>query len=427
MATSPNFVSQTLTGFYKDIYGDQVKVIPEHAKLQKAIKFVEASKQNGGDYINNVILTQEHGVSYLSSDAGLAGLNDRVAMVSGKASVKGSNMLIRSGISYEDAERASSDKKAFASLVPMIVENMTESLAKRLEISLLYGQSDLGVFTAAAKSGTTAVLTADSGDWSGLWAGCENARVAVDNDGTVYGPFKITKVDFANTALTLDEAVDTNGADGSSTGDIDEIAGTANLKIYFYGSIVKSDGTFRDMLGLDSILTTSGSLFGINNSTYSLWSGNAVSVSGRLTFGKLISSLNNAVIKGLQEKILVMVPVETWQNLNSDQAALRRYDGSYSKEEADMGVKSLKFYGQSGEVEIIAHPFLKVNEAFAIPVDKYRRIGASDITFKTPGKGDDIFHHLENHFGYELRAFTNQALFPRLVSTSVKIYGFTNE
>jgi len=422
-----NLTSQTLTGFYKDMYGDQVKVIPEHAKLQKAIKFVEASKQPGGDYVNNVILTQEHGVSYLASDAGLSGLNDRVPMVTGKASVKGSNLLIRSGISYEDAERASSDKKAFASLVPMIVENMTESLAKRLEVSLLYGQSDLGIANASAKAGTTAVLTFESGEWSGIWAGAEQARIAIDNSDTLYGPFKITKVDFANTALTIDEASDTNGADGSSTGDIDDIASGTDLKIYFYGSVVLSDGTFRDMLGLDSILTTSGSLFGINNSTYSLWKGNAVSVSGRLTFGKLIAGLNNAVIKGLQEKVMVYVPVETWQNLNSDQAALRRYDGSYSKEEGDMGHKSIKFYGQSGEVEIVAHPFLKVNEAFAIPADKYRRVGATDITFKTPGKGDDIFHHLENNFGYELRAYCNEALFPRLVSTSVKLYGFENE
>jgi len=181
------------------------------------------------------------------------------------------------------------------------------------------------------------------------------------------------------------------------------------------------------MKGLDSILTTSASLFGIVNTTYALWKGNAVSVSGRLTFAKLLSALNVPVMKGLQEKLTVFVPVATWQNLNSDQAALRRYDGSYSKENAEMGAKNIKFIGQSGEVEIVAHPFLKENEAFAIPVDKYRRCGACEVTFKTPGKGDDIFLNLENNFGFEIRCLTNQALFPRLVSTSVKIYGFTNE
>ena len=422
-----NLTSQTLTGYFKDLYGDQVKVIPDIAKFQKAIKFVEASKQNGGDYVNNVILTQEHGVSYLASDAGLAGLNDRVPMVTGKASIKGSNLIIRSGISYEDAERASSDKKAFASLVPMIVENMTESISKRLEISLIYGQSDLGVCSAAAKSGTTSVLTFGAGEWSGIWAGAEQARVAVTQGGSVYGPFKIVAVDFTNKTIKLDETTDTNGADGAATGDIDDIAGKSGCALYFYGSIVKADGTFRDMMGLDTILTTSGSLFGINNTNYALWKGNAVSVSGRLTFAKLLSALNVPVMKGLQEKLMVFVPVATWQNLNSDQAALRRYDGSYSKENAEMGAKNIKFIGQSGEVEIVAHPFLKENEAFAIPVDKYRRVGACEVTFKTPGKGDDIFLNLENNFGFEIRCLTNQALFPRLVSTSVKIYGFTNE
>jgi len=140
----------------------------------------------------------------------------------------------------------------------------------------------------------------------------------------------------------------------------------------------------------------------------------------------LIAALNNAVIKGLQEKLVVYVPVATWQNLNADQAALRRYDSSFG-DKAKMGASEIVFIGQSGEVAIKSHPFLKENEAFAIPVDKYRRVGASEITFKTPGKGDEIFHHLENNFGYELRCMCNQALFPRLVSTSVKLYGFTNE
>jgi len=422
-----NLTSQTLTGFFKDVYNDQVKVIPECSKLQKAIKFVEASKQNGGDYVNNVILTGEHGVSYLSSDAGLSGLNDRVPLVTGKASVKGSNLLVRSGISYEDAERASSDKKAFAAIVPMIVENMTESISKRLEVDLLYGQSDLGIANASAKSGTTCVLTFETGEWSGIWAGAEQARVAIVDSGTTYGPFKITAVDFTNKTITLDEASDTNGTDGSQSGDIDDIASGTDLAVYFYGSVSMSDSTsFRSMIGLDSIMTTSGSLFGINNSTYAMWAGNTKSVTGRLTFAKLLDALTVPTIKGLQEKLLCMVPVETWQNLNSDLAALRRFDSSYKKGDMEMGGSAIKYYGQSGEIEIIAHPFLKENEAFAVPIDKYRRIGATDVTFETPGKSGDIFLNLENNFGYELRCLANQALFPRLTSTSVKIYGFTN-
>lgn len=422
-----NLVSQTLTGFYKELYGEQVKVIPEISKLQKDIKFIEAAKQAGGEFVNNVILTQEHGVSYLASNAGLAGLNDRVPMVTGKASVLGSNLLIRSGISYEDAERASSDKKAFASLVPMIIENMTESLSKRLEISLLYGNSSLGKANTGAVGSSKVVVTFEAGQWSGIWAGAEKAKVAIRlSGGAVKGPFSVVGVDFTNKTITVEAASDVNGQDGALTGALADIDNESDVDVFFYGSIVAADGTFRDMLGLDTILTTSGSLFGINNTNYALWKGNAVSISGRITFGKLISALNVPVMKGLQEKIKVYVPVETWQALNADQAALRRYDGSYSKDKAEMGHKSIVFYGQSGEVEIVAHPFLKESEAFAIPVEKYRRVGATDITFKTPGKGDDIFHHLENNFGYEMRAFCNQALFPRLVSTSVKLYGFTN-
>lgn len=422
-----NLAGQTLTGYFKEMYGEQIKVVPEISKIQKAIKFVEASKMSGGKYVNNVILTQEHGVSYLTSDAGIAGLNDRVPMVTGKAEALGSNLLIRSGISYEDAERASSDKKSFASIVPMIIENMTESLSKRLEVCLLYGQSDLGSGTTGAVSGSNLVVTFATGEFSGIWAGAEQARVAVKvSGGTTFGPFKITAVDFTNKTLTLQAASDVNGADGSQTGTLTDID-NETVYLYFYGSIsISATPTSREMIGLDAAVTTSGSIFGIDNSSYALWKGNSVSVSGRLTFAKLIAALNVPVMKGLAEKMMVFVPVQTWQDLNSDQAALRRYDGSYSKAEAQMGAQSLKFFGQSGEVEIVAHPYLKEAEAFAIPVDKWRRVGAADITFKTPGRGDDIFLNLENNFGFELRALTNQALFPRMLSTSVKIYGFSN-
>jgi len=49
----------------------------------------------------------------------------------------------------------------------------------------------------------------------------------------MYGPYKITAVDFTNKTITLDETTDTNGADGASTSDIDDITSTTGLALHF--------------------------------------------------------------------------------------------------------------------------------------------------------------------------------------------------
>ena len=49
--------------------------------------------------------------------------------------------------------------------------------------------------------------------------------------------------------------------------------------------------------------------------------------------------------------------------------------------------------------------------AYAVPMDALMRIGSSDITFKSPANGADVFRELNSQAGYELRCMTDQALF----------------
>ena len=53
------------------------------------------------------------------------------------------------------------------------------------------------------------------------------------------------------------------------------------------------------------------------------------------------------------------------------------------------------------------------NKLYAYIFDKEDlvRVGSSDITFKRPGRGDEFFRDLENNAGYELRTYSDQALF----------------
>lgn len=419
-----------LTGLFKELYGDsQINLVPDHAKLQKMIPFVSRDKETGNYYHQNVIVTQEHGISYAAADAGAFALNDSISLYTQDAKVQGSQMLIRSAMSYDTASKASNNKKAFVQATGMIVENLVESMAKRLEIELFYGQSATGLATVstAASAASAVVATVTDATWApGIWCGSENARVAVKVGSDIKGPFYISAVDFANKTLTLKAAVETNGLD-AGTGSLADIESQATAYIFFLGQVAVADGatTFRSMIGLDKMITTSGSIFNINNSTYSMWAGNSVTKTGQLTMGKILSALGDPIAKGLEEDVTCFVNPVTWQNLASDLAALRRFDSSY-KSEGKNGFSSLKYEAQNGMIEIVSHSCVKAGDCFVIPVKRFKRVGSQDISFKTPGREEDIFIHLQNNAGYELRAYSDQALFPETLAKTLKISGFTN-
>lgn len=410
-----------LTGLFKEAYGDEiVTLIPEAAKVVKMIPFVQRDKELGNRYHQPVVVASEQGVTYAAADAGAFALNNSVAMSMQDAQIQGLQMLLRSALSYDAAARASNSKKAFVKGTDLLVENMMESLTKRLEISLLHGQIGLGVTTSAtaATATTTTVVISAASFAAGIWAGSENSELEIWDGNTKVGSgtFTVTTVDVETRSLLLTSS----SADATAL-----VALTATpLDLFFKGA--KAGASFNEMAGLRKIITNAGTLFNISASTYNLWRGNSVTVSGQLTMGKLLSAIGKAVQRGLAEKVVVIVNPDTWANLASDLAALRKFDGSYDKRKGENGFESLTFYGQNGEIEIISHPLCKAGEAIAFPPKRAKRIGAQEISFKTPGREDEIFLHLGNNAGFEIRAYSDQALFIETPARCVYISGFTN-
>jgi uncharacterized protein YmfQ (DUF2313 family) len=72
------------------------------------------------------------------------------------------------------------------------------------------------------------------------------------------------------------------------------------------------------------------------------------------------------------------------------------------------------------------HNIVKAGEAFIFPPKRCKRIGAQEVSFKTPGREDEIFLQLANNAGFELRVYTYQALFIEAPAKCVKISGFVN-
>lgn len=398
----------TLNGNFKERYADKIEnLVPEGVKLMNMLPFVSAEKENGNKYNQPVILSQEHGFTYAAASSGAFSLNSAIAANLKNAEVVGSQLLLRSALDYEAAARASKGDKAFKKSIDVMVENMVNSFAKRIEIQLLYGQSGLGV--VASYSGASITLTAAS--WAvGIWSGMENAKIDVYTGGTKQNTSDVVieSVDVANKKIT--HVAGATFSSSPTSGDV----------IYFKGA----KGT--EFAGLDAIITNTGSIFGIDASVYSLWKGNSFPVGGNLTFSKIMQGLALAVGRGLEEKVVLMVSQATWATMISDVAALRKFDSSYESREAKNGSQSIKFFGQNGEVEIIPSIHIKEGEAFAFPPKRLKRLGATDITFKMPDRGEEYFLHLPDAAGYELRAYSNMALFIEHPAKCVKFTGITN-
>ena len=177
---------------------------------------------------------------------------------------------------------------------------------------------------------------------------------------------------------------------------------------------------FNEGPGLIKIAQNSGSLFGIDAAAFSLWGGNVKSSFGAPTMGRYLDAVTQAVEKGgLDEKAVLLVPPKAWEVLNADLHTAREFDGSYSKEKAENGSMRICYYGQSGEIEVRAHPYLQRHESVIFPVSAYSRIGSADVGMGVPGTdGRDIFFHLQDKNAVEARTFADQTLFCTQPSTS---------
>lgn len=398
----------TLNGFFKETYADKLNdLIPDGVKLLNKIKFMSKDKQPGNLYHQPVILGHEHGVTFASSDDDAFNLLAPVSGVIKDAQIKGNPLLMRSLLGYVTASRAAQgDKQAFMNATKFLVANMLRSMAKKLEIEMLYGQMGYGS-VASISTNTIAITTAE---WApGIWAGAEKMPIEVrDSTGaTSRGEATITAVSMENRTITVNAAP----------------AGVVA------GDIIWHKGAYgNEFAGIHKILTiSSGSLFNISVTDYQLFKGNSYSAgSAALSFNKLQLAVSRAVEKGLDGSLSAFINPRAWANLLNEQAALRMYDSSYSVAKAESGSKALVFHSQNGDIEIEPSIYVKEGYAYLLHAEDWYRVGSCDMTFKRPGSNEEYFRDLENAAAYELRLFTDQALFCQAPGKSVVITAIVN-
>lgn len=385
----PNNNLTTLNGLFKEVYASKLEnLIPDGVKLLNMVPFVSRQYQEGSLYHQPVVLGLEHGVTY-STGGDAFTLNAAIAGQIKDAQVQGAQLVLRSILSYTAASRSvGGGTKAFEDATKFLVGNMLRSVSRKLEMELFYG--GVGIATINAPVGL--VITIQTPEWApGVWAGAEGMPINFRTSaGVDHGSTTVTSVDMDARTVTVASAM----------------AAALNDLIYVDGSYG------NEFAGVHKILTNTGTLFNIDAAAYNLWKGNQFPCgSAAISFTKIQQAVARAVEKGLDSEVIVLVNPRGWANLLSDQAALRQYDSSYKSNEAANGAESIKFYGQNGVIEITPSTFVKEGYAYILCKDDWMRIGSTDVTFRRPGQGDEFFRDLESAAGYELRCFTDQAMF----------------
>lgn len=412
----------TLTGMFKDVYEDKiVNLVPESSVLQKRIKFVENDKREGRMLHQPVLLSLPSGVSF---GVGVVALVNPVASTMGDAQIQGAGMTLADRITYDVAAKAASGGvRAFVEATELVVDALTQSMSKFIEIELMWGNSNLGSLGQSSVntgSGTTGTLTVDLAEWSvGIWSGMENMAIDVyQTSGTVKvnttSAVTVTAVNPSTRVLTI------SGAAADMTA-INALASTA-LQIYPYLAVG------NEMNGFYNILVNTGSLFNISATTYALWQANTYSAaSTALNFGKIQSAAAVATARGLIEDVEVFLNPVTYANIVTSQAGARRYDSSYKNKEAENGMMSLSFWGPNGKISLTPHIFMKYGYAFILPLKRCQRTGATDLTFTLPGMPGEFFLQLPGYTAYELRCYTLQAAFCQTPAKGVLINLIVNQ
>lgn len=418
-------VSQ-LNGMYKQIEGEISNLISPLSIVRNKIKFAEG-KKIGSLFVEPVVLTNEHGFSWGTPDAGAITLNASIAMTTKQAQVQGYQLVLRSSIPYDAISEGASSTQAFKKTILMISENMMDSATMVNEIDMIYGQTAgvLGQTSASTNaSATSTVLTIAAASWApGIWVGSEGAKIEIhDNtdDDLVSSSsdaiFVISSVDFANRKVTV-----TGTATGITA--LDTACSGTTENIYWYGSVSGTGVTFANsmMPGIKKALTNSGTLHNISAATYTAWTGSTYSAaSGPLSFSKLMSATALGIGKGrLKGDVLCLTSVDSWMNLMTDQAALRRFDAKTKS--ASNGFDDIAFAYGTGVVEVVAHPCVKRGDAFLLPVADFKRIGARELALGAPGEEDMPFNRLADVSAVEARAYGNETVFCRAPNRGVYI------
>lgn len=438
-----------VVNLFKKVYGNLRDLQPEDYQLQKDMPFSQKEKV-GDSYVEAMVLSSEMGFTLGGSGMEAFDLNPAVAGAVKQTSVQPYTVILSSIVPWGVLSRsAGGGERAFFDGTKHIVKNNLKSHGKILEVVRWYGQATelLGTLSYATQtyrgqaftngtgtlstingsitftngvfqSGTSSAILLAPGQYAaGIWVGSEGVTVE--------------QLDVNNNVVASGKLLGTDADQGVLFVDFVPVAATSatSHKVAWQGQ-----ESVKDALGVNKILRTSGNLFGIDNTKFSLWKGNSINLNPagtggvKYTFDQLQIGVAQAVNRGgLDGDVNIYVNPRTWRTLISTEAGKRVYDKSYTPSEAENGMESITFYHQSGKAHIRAHRMVKEGDVFGLHLDDWTRSGSAEISFTVPGIDKEIIFPLENQAAMAFRSFSDQYVFCHAPARSIIWTGVNDE
>jgi len=392
----------------KRTFGNPVDPIPSDDTIASDIDFVPQEKKPGEKYTFPVRLQHEGGATYnVLHDAFTIG--SAVDSLEKTAELEGSEIAVYGNIPTGMMTKMNASKgesgRAYDQAMGRKLVYLMEAAELRRELSLLYGSgtsglSNLGVVELViTEAGTSLVVTVTRPSFiGGMWPQLIGLQFdfysAAGVIANTTGACTLTAVNKTNTRLSFTCA----------SADITAGLFAAGDQIFFRGSRAKS------CIGLQAILENTGTLFGISAATYPQWKAEQYSVSGALTFDKVIEGLAGASENGADSGVNLYVSGRQWTDLMTDEAALVRRLKDDQKT-YKRGAGSIEFESLVGPIKIKVHRYMKQGIAMAIPVADANRVGSTDITFRAPGSKNEWFYReLDTQMGCQVRCYSDQGV-----------------
>jgi len=425
----------TVSGLFKKVYATMAEVLPDDFELDSIAKF-ETGKKVGQSIAYSIPLTHENGLSLFGSSGDVQTFSDAQAGVVREASLTPTETFISSALSTATLSRAASEgEKAFKQASKDRVVRNIKSHRRFLKHMCLYGRDSFGlgrvgfftstwqgvaftngtgtlagtVFTNGVNTAARRILINPADLATGIWMGAEGMEVRQRViGGAVSATGEVQAVDLKNGIITV-----------SFTPVVASAASSHCIELLNQNGL-----TGNDFLGAKGILTTAGTLFGIDNAAFGIWKGGEETVTGKLTFAKLIDALMVSCNRGLDKNVKILTSYDSWADLLTEQAALRDYDSSYKESEAVQGFKSVRFKSINGEIEVMASRFVRRSDSFSLAEGDWKRIGSSDITMKIPGVDDgELIQKPITTNAFVFRSYSDQALMCLAPSQSLYLSG----
>lgn len=410
MANVPTTKAALESNFKKILHDEIVKNIPEHVMLAKGIgdkgaliKWAKNAKKTGDFYEVPTLLRGNQGVSYLGDTGAEGTLEDATAMIMKPAKIKAVEVINRGRMTYRAAAESVSSEQAFESAWGLLTSDLQKLAYTRAEIQALHGQEGLGVIeTVGTAVGSTVDLTLTAASFApGMWPLLEGASLdsftgtTKNNTGTIV----VNSVDADNRKVNVTFS-------GTLASDI-----TAGDSLYFKGANAGA-GVFNEFCGLfKQLAATSGTLFELDRSTYSVTRGNVVAVGGAISKAKVLAGLKKCHDRGATGKFVFLCSTESAITLQAAEDALRKYDSSYSKSKATSGVEGIEYIHGPSSVTVMPHPMVKNGHAVLFKPEEAFWVGATQPTFQLGGTGEEFFQFVADKNSFEVQNLTIMALY----------------